>query len=385
MPRVTGSVVSVPRKGGPVMYLLARDRHGRQIKKRLGPANTGRGRQAPDTWTRKQAEDALREFLIELGRVPDGPAETVLFKDAVRAWLHYVEHDRKRRPSTVRDYRNATDHRLIPVFGDRSLAAITAEDIDRWRERLVADGELSDRTINKLLTILHGIFKRGQKVYGLPVNPVATADRQPSRQHGDIAVLDPGDVELVAAKAANEQDAAIYTVAAFTGLRLGELLALRWRDVDFTKRIVHVRWSYVGRQEDRPKSHKVRSVPLMDRAARALDGLSRREHFTGADDLVFVNTIGGHLDGDRLRRRFTKALDAAGLQRVRFHDLRHVFGTLAVQAFPLSDVKAFMGHADISTTMVYVHHVPQHDAADRLSRLVDGLGDPLTAQRVTNR
>jgi Phage integrase family len=69
------------------------------------------------------------------------------------------------------------------------------------------------------------------------------------------------------------------------------------------------------------------------------------------------------------------ALGRAGLKRLRFHDLRHTFGTLAVQAFPLSDVKAYMGHADISTTMVYVHRVPQHDAADRLGRVVAGSGD----------
>jgi integrase len=63
-------------------------------------------------------------------------------------------------------------------------------------------------------------------------------------------------------------------------------------------------------------------------------------------------------------------MDRAELKRIRFHDLRHTFGTLAVQGFPLTDVKAFMGHADISTTMIYVHHVPQHDAAEKLSAVL---------------
>jgi Phage integrase family len=112
------------------------------------------------------------------------------------------------------------------------------------------------------------------------------------------------------------------------------------------------------------------SVPLIDQAAKALDALSRRERFTGEDDLVFVDALDGHVDDWRLRRRFHDALDRAGLKRLRLHDLRHTFGTLAVQAFPLTDVKAFMGHADIATTMIYIHHVPQIDAADRLSRLV---------------
>ena len=116
---------------------------------------------------------------------------------------------------------------------------------------------------------------------------------------------------------------------------------------------------------------------MIDQAAKALDGLSRREHFIGSDDLVFINTTGGVLDDSALRRRYYDALERAGLKRMTFHSLRHVFGTIAVQAFPLTDVKAYMGHADIATTMIYVHHVPQHDAADRLSHLVDAAEDPL--------
>jgi Phage integrase family len=97
---------------------------------------------------------------------------------------------------------------------------------------------------------------------------------------------------------------------------------------------------------------------------------SRRKHFTATDDLVFAGVAGGHLDGSALRKRFYGALDRAGLGAMRaktepitFHDLRHTFGTLAVQAFPLWDVKAYMGHADVQTTRVCVHHVPRHDAA----------------------
>ena len=70
---------------------------------------------------------------------------------------------------------------------------------------------------------------------------------------------------------------------------------------------------------------------------------------------VFVNTTGGVIDDSKLRRRYYAALEQAGLKRLNFHSLRHVFGTIAVQAFPLSDVKAYMGHADIQTTMIYVH------------------------------
>ncbi len=135
-------------------------------------------------------------------------------------------------------------------------------------------------------------------------------------------------------------------------MRLGELRALRWQDVDFAKRLVHVRRNFTHGAEGAPKSGRVRSVPLIDQAAKALDGLSRRERFVEPDDLVFVDDVGGHEDDWRLRNRFHAALTAAGLPRLRLHDLRHTFGTLAVQAFPLSDVRAYMGHADIATTMI---------------------------------
>ena len=188
--------------------------------------------------------------------------------------------------------------------------AITTADIDAYREQLLAEGRLRPRTINKRLAQLHAIFKRAQRVYGLEANPAALAERQPYRRSGDFQVLEPRDVELLAASASNEQDAVIFTVAAFSGLRLGELRGLRWGDVGWMLRLIHVRRSYVEHGESAPKSGRVRSVPLVDQAARALDRLSRREHWTDDDDLVFVNPTGGHIEDSALRRRFYDALEA---------------------------------------------------------------------------
>ncbi|HEY5195595.1 MAG TPA: tyrosine-type recombinase/integrase [Solirubrobacteraceae bacterium] len=110
---------------------------------------------------------------------------------------------------------------------------------------------------------------------------------------------------------------------------------------------------------------------MIDQVARVLDEVSRRGHLVGVNDLVFPGPNGTFFEDSALRRRYYRALEAAGIEHLRCHDLRHTFGTLAVRAFPLSDVKAYMGHADIATTMIYVHHVPQNDAADKLSRLLE--------------
>jgi integrase len=197
------------------------------------------------------------------------------------------------------------------------------------------------------------------------------------RTSTEFAVLSPAEVHAVARATTTAQDAALITVAAFTGLRMGELRSLRWRDVDFLNRIVHVRRAYTRTTEGAPKSGMARSVPLIDQAARALDGLSRRDEFVGPSDRVFLGTAGGPVYDQTMRDALYDAMKAAGIDRDRgtgkpfvFHSLRHSFGTLAVQVFALTDVKAYMGHADIETTMVYVHHTPQHNAADRLSRAV---------------
>lgn len=120
------------------------------------------------------------------------------------------------------------------------------------------------------------------------------------------------------------QDAELVRVAAYAALRRGELGALRWRDVDFTGHKITVRRALSGDAELRStKSRRFREVPLPDQAAGAFDRLSRRGEFIGPDDYVFANRFGRRLDPSALRRRFERAREAAGLEPLRFHDLRH--------------------------------------------------------------
>jgi integrase len=163
--------------------------------------------------------------------------------------------------------------------------------------------------------------------------------------------------------AASEQDSAIFLTAAFTGLRRGELIALHWRDVDFTGSLLRVRASYAAGALTAPKSGKVRSVPLAPDVAKALAQLSQRTHFTGEDDLVFVGEAGSYLDGSALRRRYKSALKKAGLRQLRFHDLRHTFGTRMIAKADIRRVQEWMGHADIQTTMRYLHYAPREEDA----------------------
>ena len=179
-----------------------------------------------------------------------------------------------------------------------------------------------------------------------------------------------GDDESVARAREDGQDAELIGVAAYAGLRGGELVALRWRDIDFLGRKLIVRRSLSADTELRStKSRRAREVPLPDQAGAAVERLSRRGEFTGPDDYVFANRFGRRLDPSALRRRFERARGAAGLEPLRFHDLRHTYGSLLVAGgIDLPSVKAAMGHSHVTTTERYLHARPAGELADRFTR-----------------
>ncbi len=267
----------------------------------LGPAWTGRGRPPGGYFTKRLAEDWLRDTLDELrfaagyatSRPLEGaqhvpgprsrgdaarPRSAATFADAAEEYLRFAEQDRGCRPSTLRGYRNAIRVHLLPVFGGMPIEDITVSDVEQWRAGMAGirtQRELSNKTKNNLLVLMHAIFRHAVKLYDLPANPLASVDRFRVRSSGDIQVFSPEEVWALVRAASSETDAAIYLTAAFTGLRRGELLALRWRDVDFAGSTIRVRASYAAGQLTTPKSGTVRAVPMAPDVAGALAKLGR--------------------------------------------------------------------------------------------------------------
>lgn len=385
----SGHVYRAERKRGAVWYAKYRLPDGRQVQRKLGPAWGERGRPPAGYFTKRLAEDWLRDVLHQArrGTLVGMVATGATFADAVAEFLRHAEQDRQLKPSTLRGYRSIMQAHLLPAFGERPLEQITSADIEQWRAGLHAvDGPrshegaqeemrhgseapsrlsrpLSNNSKNHIMVLLHGVFARACKVWSLPVNPAAAVERHPVRLSGDIEVFSPEEVWALVRAAESEQDGALFLTAAFTGLRLGELIALRWRDIDFAGSLVRVRASWSVGALTTPKSGKVRSVPLAPEVAQALAKLSQRELFAGEDDLVFVGAVGSYLDDSALRRRYKRALKRAGLRQLRFHDLRHTFGTRMIAKADIRRVQEWMGHADIQTTMRYLHYAPREEDA----------------------
>ena len=192
------------------------------------------------------------------GGVAAGSARPGAPRDAARAWCGRARRSPTRPKSgcgsssrtasasrrRCRDYRSVLHAHLLPAFGDRCSS--------RSRPRTSSRGDgrstgLSNRSKNKLLIQLHGIFRRAQSVRPA-ANPLASVEKHPLRRAATSRCSRPRRSGRWSGRPRREQDAAIFLTAAFTGLRMGELLALRWRDVDFAGSAIRVRASYCARR-----------------------------------------------------------------------------------------------------------------------------------------
>lgn len=275
-----------------------------------------------------------------------------------------------RKRATVVAVESETRVHLDPFFGSRSLES--PEDVADFIAALEAKG-LAPKTICNVHGTLAALFNyaKAPRRRWATSNPCEGAELPAIPEPSEIRYLDLDTIDLLAAHALPGRlyaiDRTMFRVAPMTGLRLGELAALRWRDVDWPASRIRVRRNYVLGEFGTPKSRRAtRSVPLADEAAQALEHLFRESEYQGDDDLVFADPrTGKPIDKSIVTRRMRSSLRAAGLDDSHtFHDLRHTFGTrMAAAGVPIRTLMEWMGHRDLKTTLIYADFAPgAHDA-----------------------
>ena len=286
-------------------------------------------------------------------------------EEAGGAYVDHLEHVMERKRSTIQDYRGHLRRHLVPFFGERPIDKIEPAQVAQYLKRKRSDG-LSSKTVQNHLNFLHGVFAFAIKRGWAQSNPVAYVDRPKKNRspHQRVRFLQPAEldklIDAVPEDTLGGVERALYLAAALTGLRQGELLALKWLDIDWQVGRVRVADNFTRGQMDTPKSHEGRSVPMAARLARELEDLRRRSRFPADRDLVFCHPDTGHvLDPSKMRKRFKDALAEAGVHEITFHELRHTFGTqMAAAGAPLRAIQEWMGHADAKTTEIYRHYAP---------------------------
>lgn len=414
-------MIRVGADGRPVYYGKWR-LAGRQRLRRIGPAwlrsSDGvwvprSGRPRTGHLDEKRATVRMAEMVAEDVSARDSEIEAerarrerpVTFRELAQDWLDWQEHVKGTRPSSLRDIRSilaepgaahrrgrrACRGRIMAALGSRPAAEVTTREVGRLL-RSLDDDNLSPRTVNKHRAVMVAIYNYAMRedTFGLLRNPAAGTDKRREPPAAALDFYEPDEIELLARAAAagehripvdglgpdeiacrcaeDAQDAELFRILAFTGMRLGEAMALRWSDVDLAHRRLIVQRARSAGVEGPTKGWQVRYVPLADPARDAFIRLQARGDFTHRDDYVFCGRFGKALDDSALRRRYVRAVKAAGLRYVKLHGLRHGAGSLVAREMDAVFVQHFLGHAKLATTERYMHAKARHEDVARLNR-----------------
>jgi integrase len=334
--------------------------------------------------TRKEVQEKLKTVLHEQqqGMLAAGPQQ--LLKAYLERWLEQV-CKLTMRPNTYKEYRSIVYRHLIPSLGYIKLQKLTAEKVQEFCAQKQNEG-LSSGTVATIHSVLNTALENAVR-WGLIARNVAKLVTLPHRERYEAQTLTMEQALKLIALAQGSRIEALLLVALTTGMRRGELLALRWDDIDFERGMLHVRRTMshipgMGYKEGEPKTKAGRRTIVL--SSVTIEAL--KEHCVAQDQvritagekwqergIVFCNIYGGFFNPVKVLALFQRLLRDAGLPKMRFHDLRHSAATILLEArVHLKMVQERLGHSSIATTAdIYSHISPemQQETVDKIDDL----------------
>jgi integrase len=308
------------------------------------------------------------------------------------------------KPKTLQDYRHLINRHVRPHIGELRLQAVTPARITKlYRDLMIRGGRNGTGLSHHTVTYVHAVLRKAFRdavVFEqlLPSNPIERAKRPRKTAAEPGTVWHPAQLAAFLATAQGHRLFAFYHLAAYTGARRGELLDLRWRDIDLDARQIRITGSAAviagKRIEGTTKSGRSRTISLDADTAQVLrdhwkrqaqDRLKAGPEWKGTDDYVFRTAWGEPIHPDTVSSLMTTLIKAhnekrpdSALPHARLHDLRHIHATtLLLAGTQVHVVAARLGHADPSITLrVYAHVISNQlaEAADIFSRVIKAAG-----------
>jgi integrase len=296
------------------------------------------------------------------------------------------------RYQTWRRYRQLLLGHVLPVIGQIQLARLTGMHVQRATNQMLERG-LSSTTAHHAHSVLHGVLRDALEA-DLVTRNVAANTKAPPLATGEMKTLSPEQANALLCASKGHSWEALWVVALTTGMRKGELLGLRWTDIDLDHALVHITSNLArgpqGLELGRPKTHRSRRPVRLSRLA--VDALRRHKSRQATDrlragaawedrNLVFCGNAGSPASGEWLvRGPFRRLLSRAGLPNIRFHDLRHTAATLWFRSgLNPKVVQETLGHSRVSITLdTYSHMIP--DLQQEAARVMDDLFPQLEVQ-----
>ncbi len=310
----------------------------------------------------------------------------------MRRWLEYLDI----RNTTLTRYRGLTEKYILPFLGKIPLDKLEPDDVRAMLKHYAAPKGvdvkrhkvgLSPQSLHHLRAVLRTALNQAIKDGKLTRNPAALAD-PPKVAHKEMQAFDPQQARMFMASIVGHPMEALFKVALATGMRKGELLGLRWQDVDLdmgTLRVVKTLQRKGGGKYElgEPKTKlSGRTVPLSGMAVETLRAYKAQQakaelaakHWDNEWKLVFTTGRGWPLEPSFVTQKFQQACAAAGLPAIRFHDLRHSFvSLLGDHGVDVAVVSKMIGHSSVTLTLNTYRHVfdkAQREAANAIDRVL---------------
>lgn len=301
---------------------------GRRVRKAVGN-------------NKKDAENALTALKADIlrGEFRFRKDQRIKFENFANGeYLSYIKINKKSWKRNVSSLSS-----LIPHLKGINLSKISPKNIEEYKKKRIEQG-INPRTVNRDMLCLNHVFNIAKKLGCFDgENPVKEVQYFPERP-GDMRILSEEEINLLI-NATDGHLRSIITVALNTGMRKGEILNLRWSDIDFMDSFIYVRQT---------KSGYMRKIPMNDVVRETLKKTKIESEY------VFSNPkTNGPITN--VTKPFSKVREKIGIPELRFHDLRHSFATIAVQkGIDLVTVKEILGHFDITMTVRYCHPTPEN-------------------------
>ena len=300
---------------------------------------------------------------------------------------HYAKI--KVRPSSHQTYRGYIDNHIKPNIGKIPLEKLTSLDLQKFYKKLLANGRvdrlesrhqakgLSPKTVRNIHQIISSAMSLAKEQKLIVANP-AEGCALPRLEHREMKTLPVEQLQSFLREAKESGVYEPYYLELATGLRRGELLGLKWEDIDLERGDLRVRRQVArinGEVVEAPLKTKnaYRTLPL---AEDTIDVLKAQRKKTGDGPWVFPSPTGGPISPDSVLHMLHRVLKRAGLPRVRFHDLRHTFATLALQnGVDVKTVSGMLGHFSAGFTLDTYAHVTtasQRQAAKTMGGILSG-------------
>lgn len=335
--------------------------------------------------TRAEAQAKLMQAQRRQEEGRPQPDERRTVSGFLEEWLRDVMKP-KVRYSTHKRWAGIVEHHIDPKLGRIRLTKLTVTDVQRLLNELLAEGVLSARTIQHVHGCLRAALNHAVRLELVPRNVAALAVRPRSKPH-EIRPFDTDEARAFIAAVEGHRLAALFILAIGTGLRRGEILGLRWRDLDLVVGLLTVRYALLrgpnGLELTEPKtktSRRTITLPGIALTALKAHRLQQLEERVAAgplwheQDLVFCTQAGRPLDPDNMTKSFKRVLTKAKLRNQRFHDLRHCCASLLLsQGVHPRVAMEVLGHANVNITLGLYSHVYQELKSEAAVKLDDVL------------